>query len=88
MSAINNENTQFIDETTGTPIVNGYIYIGNRNTDPEILANQKTIYSDRDFQTTIDNPQRTGADGRSVNKIWVSGRYSIKVLDSDSNGRT
>lgn len=81
MAAVIDEHTQFVD-SSGAPIVNGYIYIGTRNLDPKL--NTITIYSDRDLTTTISNPQRTDADGRAENKIWVPERYSIKVEDSNN----
>lgn len=82
MPAFIDENSQFKDESTGTLINNGYVYIGARNLDPKL--NPITIYSDRDLSTTLANPQRTGADGRVENKIWIPGRYSLKVEDSNN----
>lgn len=83
MASVINEGTQFFDEISKAAIVNGYIYIGVQNQDPTILANQITIYSDRDLTTPISNPQRTGSDGRSVNKIWVPGKYSMTVKNEN-----
>lgn len=80
MPSLKNEHTQFIDELSNTPIVSGYIYIGDQNQDPVITP--QTIYSDRALTVPLANPQRTGADGRSVNKIWVAAEYSIRVTDS------
>jgi hypothetical protein len=80
MAAQLNENIQYIDESTGELIVNGYIYIGTAGLDAKL--NTITIYSDRELTTPIANPQRTGADGRAVNKIWIPGKYSLKVEDS------
>lgn len=78
MTSARNENTQFIDELTGEPIVGGSIYIGDQNLDPVI--NPKTIYPDRGLVgTPLANPQTTGADGRSLNKLWIDGKYSLKV---------
>ncbi len=65
----------------GKPIVNGYIYVGVAGQDPKL--NPVNIYSDRGLTTLIANPQRTDAYGRAVNKVWVSGRYSVKVEDRD-----
>lgn len=81
MVAVLNENTQFLD-TNGKPLVDGRIYIGDVDQDP--VANPKTIYSDRELQTVLANPQPIDANGRSANKIWLSGRYSIQV--NDRNG--
>ncbi len=81
MSSVRNENTQFKDAVTGELINNGYIYIGLQNLDP--VLNPATIYPDRALAgIPLANPQRTGTDGRSLNKIWVEGKYSIKVTDS------
>lgn len=77
MSSVIDENTQFIDPATSTPINNGYIYIGTVGLDAKL--NPITIYSDRDLTTVLANPQRTGPDGRALNKIWVPGKYSMKV---------
>lgn len=82
MAAVIDENTQFIDELTSKPINNGYIYIGTVGLDAKL--NPITIYSDRGLTTPITNPQRTDSAGRSVNKIWVPDRYSIKVEDEDN----
>ena len=71
-------------DSSGAPIVNGFIHIGVQNQDPTLLANKITIYSDRDLSVSISNPQRTDANGRSVNKIWIPAKYSITVQDSDS----
>ena len=71
-------------DSSGAPIVNGYIHIGTQNTDPTLTPNKITIYSDRDLSVPLSNPQRTDSNGRSVNKIWVPGRYSITVQDSAS----
>lgn len=82
MTAQVNENVQYVDPTTGELLVNGYIYIGTNNLDAKL--NPITIYSDRELTTAISNPQRTGSDGRSENKIWVDGKYSLKVEDSSN----
>ena len=79
MPARIDERTQFVD-AAGTPIVNGKIYIGVQNSDP--VANPITIYSDRALTIPIANPQLTDSDGRSVNKIWIPGDYSLRVDNS------
>lgn len=66
----------------GKPIVNGYIYVGVAGQDPK--NNPVNIYADRELTTLIANPQRTDAYGRSVNKIWVADRYSLKIEDKDN----
>lgn len=82
MPSLIDENTQYLDN--GKPIVNGYIYIGTQNSDPALPVNQITIYSDRDLTIPISNPQRTGSDGRAVNKVWVPGKYSMVVQDANN----
>lgn len=79
MPARIDERTQFVD-SAGTPIVNGKIYIGLQNADPKL--NLITIYSDRALTIPLANPQLTDAEGRSVNKIWIPGDYSIQVDNS------
>jgi len=78
MTARVDEKTQFVD-SGGEPIVNGFIYIGVQNADPKVSS--ISIFSDRALTIALGNPQRTDSQGRSVNKIWFSGRYSIKVED-------
>lgn len=79
MATVINEQTQFVS-LSGKPIVNGSIYIGSQGSDPEAVP--ITIYSDRALTTVLSNPQSTDSYGRSVNKIWIPGKYSIKVKDS------
>lgn len=78
MSAIFDEQQQFVDDG-GNPIVNGFIYIGDQGADPKL--NPKAIFSDRALTAALANPQRTDANGRSVNKIWTDGRYSMRISD-------
>ena len=80
MPSLIDENTQFVD-SAGLPIVAGKLYIGTQNTDPTL--NAITIYSDRALTTSIANPQTLDADGRSTNKIWVEGKYSMRVDTSN-----
>jgi len=80
MAASLDENIQYTDPTTGELLSNGYIYIGTNGLDAKL--NPITIYSDRALTTPISNPQRTGSDGRAVNKIWIPSKYSLKVEDS------
>jgi hypothetical protein len=77
MTASIDENTQYIDPQSGELLVNGFVYIGENGLDAKL--NSIIIYADRDLSIPILNPQRTGSDGRVVNKIWVPGQYSMKV---------
>lgn len=66
----------------------GYIRIGNINTDPDVLANQKAVYWDeagtipaaQPIRTLAGYPDRDGSPGR----LYVSGQYSIRVRNSQS----
>lgn len=78
MAVVLNEDTQFLSDG-GKPLTGGSIYIGVVDQDP--VANPKTIYSDRELQTVLANPQIIDSNGRSSNKIWLSGRYSMQVND-------
>lgn len=83
MAAQLNENTQYIDPTTGELLSNGLVYIGENNLDAEL--NLITIYADVGLTTTLLNPQRIGSDGRVSNKIFIPGKYSLKVKDANNN---
>lgn len=76
MPAILNEHTQWAD-ASGAPIVGGKVYVGTQSADP--VTNPITIYSDRALSVSITNPQVLDANGRTTNKIWVPGAYSIRV---------
>jgi len=80
MSAFISENTQFTDDS-GAPIVNGKIYIGSFGDAPE--TNLITIYANRELTIVLANPQLTDGTGRSINKIWIPGRYSVLVKNSN-----
>lgn len=80
MSAILNENQPF-QGVDGHPIVNGFIFVGERNGDPTVT--QIDIFADRELSIPLLNPQRTNSFGRAVNKIWVDGRFSIIVQDEN-----
>ena len=80
MSAIFDEHTQFVD-SGGIPLVGGFIYIGDQGADP--VLNPKAIFSDRALSSALANPQTLDSLGRSTNKIWTDGSYSIRITDSD-----
>lgn len=79
----------------GKPIFNGQIFIGNENTDPEILANRKDVIIKDEkgvesILTAIEQPIRTNSGGApsangSAVHIMVDDYYSITVLDSRGN---
>ncbi len=70
------EQTQYVD-TSGAPLVGGKIFIGTVNADAKL--NPISIFSDRALAVSLSNPQTLDADGRSTNKIWIPGRYSLKI---------
>ena len=81
MTALQDEHQQWENESTGALVNNGFIFIGDYGLDP--VANPQTIFSDPELQVSIAQ-QRTGPDGRAVNKIYVDGLYSIRVDDENS----
>lgn len=80
MTAQLNENTQYTDPTTGELLSNGLVYVGQDGLDAEL--NPIIIYADKDLTIPLLNPQRTGDDGRVSNKIYIPGKYSLKVKNS------
>ena len=79
----------FSDPTVGRPVAAGSIYIGDPDTDPEILANQITVNALQEDGTTvpISQPILTSAGGQPLYNgspvtLLVSETYSLKVLDS------
>ncbi len=81
MSQLFDEAVQFTDEVTGELLVGGLLYIGANGLDAKL--NPISIFSNRELTgTPLANPQTIGVDGRSENKIWLSGKYSFKVEDS------
>lgn len=78
MPATLNEQTQFTD-SSGKPLVSGKVYFGVQNADPTVSP--ITIFSDRELTVVISNPQILDALGRTTNKVWVPGRYSMRVDD-------
>jgi len=78
MPASLSEHTQFTD-SAGKPLVAGKVYFGVQGADPTVSP--ITIYSDRDLTVTITNPQVLDSLGRTTNKVWIPGRYSMRVDD-------
>ena len=78
MTSVRVEHAQYVDDA-GKPIVGGLMYIGTQNADPIATAAATLIYSDRELTAPIANPQPLGTDGRTINKVWVDGEYSIQV---------
>lgn len=82
MAATLTEHTQYVDEG-GKPLVGGEVFIGVQGADP--VTNPQDIFSDRALTTLLANPQALDAQGRTANKIWTDGNYSIRVNDSLGN---
>lgn len=80
MPVIVDEHPQYVNEA-GKPLVNGKIFIGVVNQDPKL--NLAPIFSDRELTIPIPNPQTLDSFGRTVNKMYVDGRYSFKLEDSN-----
>jgi hypothetical protein len=77
------------DPTQGRPVFNGSIFIGEPDTDPTILANQKTITIRQEGVDTpsVEQPIFTSAGGVPVfngspAEILVEGEYSLAVLNA------
>lgn len=75
--------------TIGRPISNGDIYVGEVDTDPKVVLNQKQISVLQENGTTVDvnQPISTSAGGvplynGSPVTILVDGSYSLRIDDS------
>lgn len=82
----------FADPTKGRPIFNGFVYIGEPDTDPEVPANQKQVYARQEDgnEVAIPQPVLTNAGGYptyngSVVAIVVDGPHSLKVNNKDGS---
>jgi hypothetical protein len=79
----------FPDPTVGRPVYNGYIYVGEPDTDPQITTNQlqvKALQEDGSL-VNISQPIRTGAGGvpmlnGSPVQLQTEGEHSLKVLNN------
>jgi hypothetical protein len=77
------------DFTTGRPVYNGRIYIGDPNTDPQVTANQIEVKAVQEDGSTVTIPQPiyTSAGGvptlnGSAVQLVAGGEHSIKVLNN------
>jgi hypothetical protein len=77
---------------SGRPVSNGKIYVGEPDTDPTIVANQKQVTALQESGVFIDIPQpiRTSAGGvpiynGSAVSIFVDGRYSLRIDDANDS---
>lgn len=85
MSMINLNPFPVIPDLVGEPLDNGYIYVGEPDNPPEQFP--KTVFWDEGMTRIIAQPIRTSM-GRVWNQgspaaVYVSGKYSIRVLDSN-----
>ncbi len=72
--------SQIID-SSGNPVVNGYIYIGTYALDP--VTNPISLFSDAALTTPIANPVRTDSYGRPLTDIYFSAaQYSYQLKTS------
>ena len=82
----------FPDPNQGRPVALGTVFIGIIDTDPEVLANRKTVTLLQEDNTQVvippaSQPIELNAGGvftyqGSPVQVLVEGNYSIKVLDS------
>ena len=79
----------FPDPSKGKPIALGDVYVGEPDTDPEIVSNQKTISVQEEDGTitAVSQPVTLGAGGvplynGSPVTLLTDGDYSLKLLNS------
>ncbi len=87
--------TYYFDPDKGRPLFFAYVFIGEPNLDPEILANRKTVTLEQQDGSTVEilpaaQPLRTGAGGGvlyngSLVTVLTNGNYSLKVLDNQTD---
>ncbi len=82
----------FPEDDRGRPIANGYLYVGEPDTDPTVVGNQKDIYVQQETGTivSVSQPLRTNSGGQptysgSPVTLLTSGNYSLTVHDSNDN---
>ncbi len=73
----------------GRPISGAQIFVGEVDTDPEVVINQKqlSVLQEDNSVIEVDQPVITGAGGIPIHNgspvtILVDGNYALKVLDS------
>lgn len=79
MAVVLDEHKSYQD-ASGTPLSGGFLAFGIVNTDP--VANPISIFSDRELTVSITNPVTLNASGRSPTKVWIPGKYSLRVANS------
>ena len=81
MAALLDEHKQYIDEVTNAPLVAGKLYVGTKGNAPK--TNPKPIFSDRELTIALSQPQILDAFGKTTNKVWTDGEYSLQVDNSN-----
>lgn len=74
----------------GNLLDGGFIYIGAINTNPEILANQLSLFWDKDKTQSAPQPLRTlggvVVNGQNPAYVFINeANYSITIKDADNN---
>jgi len=79
----------FVNPLNGKPVANGFVYVGEPDTDPTVVVNQKTIQLRKEDGTLVatSQPVQLGAAGvplynNSPVQIIVDGDYSLTIQDS------
>lgn len=79
------------DPDIGRPIINGFVYIGEPDLDPELFPKEIFAIEEDGSQVSLKNPFRTSAGGVSINSqgdtitVGTDGDYSIRVRRSAGN---
>jgi hypothetical protein len=81
----------FPNSTASRSLASAYIYVGEPDTDPEIVGNQKqiSVLEEDGSITPVSQPLRTSSGGVPVYNgspvtMLVNGSYSLKILDQSS----
>ena len=88
---VQNQYSSWQAENSGKWIYNGFIYVGQVDTDPEIEANQARVYyiDENEQEVDLAQPIRTNSSGfpvisetnSTVIQIRTDSDYSVKVLN-------
>lgn len=78
--------------TIGRPVANGYLYVGEQDTDPTIVGNQKTVSALQENGSTVVLSQPISLSGGGVPEyngspvtLLVDGSYSLRVDDRNNS---
>lgn len=89
MNKVLNAIAYFSDPATGQPLSGGRVYVGLVDQDPQVPANQITVYAIQEdgSQVAIPQPVSLSSGGNPLYNgspvtLAVSGNHSIKVLNS------